>query len=289
MIDFQFTKMHGLGNDFIIIDKTENTVLIDQHLVSTLSNRKTGIGCDQILVIENLADQTNTYNYSVFNSDGSEADHCGNGARCVIKYIIEKYNLEHSEINLLTKTRKITGSIDKTTGLINVSMGVPLFNPSAIPFSHKEHPDNSYELELGDIQITCGVVSIGNPHVIIKLFSENELDDAKSLSEIAKTIQTSKYFPKSVNVNFYIKLDDKNIKLVTFERGCGFTLACGTGACATVAYGISQNELQSPVNVIMPGGKLEISWDKKNELKMLGSATAVFRGNTDLEQIIQKR
>ncbi len=282
MTTVQFTKMHGLGNDFIIIDQTTQTLPINESLVQYLSNRKTGIGCDQLLMIKHIDNADNTYNYTVFNSDGSAAEHCGNGARCVVKYIIEKYNLANKKITLLTNTRKITGSINQLTGLVNISMGAPMFAPTELPFTQKENTINSYELDLEHTKIICGVVSMGNPHVIIKLFSENELDDTKSLTDIAKAIQSSRYFPNGVNVNFYIKLDSNNIKLVTFERGCGFTLACGTGACATVAYGVSQNELKDPVNVTMLGGKLSIRWDQKHELEMIGTATTVFEGSFNI-------
>ncbi|MFN8770101.1 MAG: diaminopimelate epimerase [Neisseriaceae bacterium] len=282
MTNIQFTKMHGLGNDFVVIDKTNQTFELDNKQIKFICNRKLGVGCDQLLIINNCNGANNEYQYRIFNSDGSESEHCGNGARCVIKYIYSHNNLTENNVTLHTKNRIITGSISKDRKIINVSMGIPSFKPQDIPFIHSFNPNNIYELELSNTSIQFGVASVGNPHVIVKLRSDAEMQDRKSLEKLAKLIQNSDYFPNGVNVNFYLKLDNNTIQLITYERGCGFTDACGTGACATATYGILQNYLEEEVKVLMPGGSIVVRWDKINQLMMIGEATEVFNGNLNL-------
>ena len=277
MMNIQFKKMHGLGNDFVIIDNTTQNIDINPKLVELLCNRKFGIGCDQLLLIKQNSGSQFAFNYRVFNKNGSEAEQCGNGARCVVKFIADNYNYNSTPITLLTLNREITGVVNKSE-LVTVSMGIPIFIPDKIPFVHHLNTNNIYELQFNNLKITCGVVSMGNPHAVIKLFNDLELEDTKSLEEIAKSIQNSKYFPNGVNVNFYYKIDNNNIKLVTYERGAGFTLACGTGACATSSYCIQQKEVNNIVNVLTLGGSLTVEWDSINELKMTGEARDVFQG-----------
>ncbi|MCE2705645.1 MAG: diaminopimelate epimerase [Proteobacteria bacterium] len=282
MAKIQFTKMHGLGNDFVVIDNTTQNINLTTADISFICDRKIGIGCDQLLLIKLMDEATHCYQYRVFNSDGSEVEHCGNGARCVVQYVSKHHKIDSMPIILHTQNRVITGIANKKTSVSTISMGTPVFMPEEIPFIHKYHKDNIYELKFDSFHIICGLVSMGNPHVIVKLYSEQELEDTKNLEEIAKAIQHSKYFPDGVNVNFYFKLTNNSIKLITYERGSGFTLACGTGSCATAAYGILQNELDNIVTVSTLGGDILIEWDQKNELKMTGGTKEVYQGSFSL-------
>lgn len=295
--------MHGLGNDFILIDLD----LLKQHdyaILSTMLNskyiqflcdRKLGIGADQLLVIEKLKNMHNNtnhteleYNYRIFNADGSEVEHCGNGARCVVKYLFNQNLLHNNIIKLHTKNRIISGSVEFDKR-IKISMGKPVFQPQDLDFINSDSlldsKPNNYKFNYQQQTIIFGIVSIGNPHICIQLKTENELNDLNFLAQLAKNIQESGLFLKGINVNFFYLVDRQNIKLQTYERGCGFTLACGTGACATVSHGILNNLLDTKVHVIMSGGELNIKWQNQNqdkELFMLGDATSVFLGQLEL-------
>lgn len=281
MTNIKFTKMQGLGNDFIVIDNTNQRLEINQLPIKSLCSRKTGIGCDQLLIIEKITNLTNEFDYKIFNSSGDEVEHCGNGARCIVKYINEYYNIKN-KIVLRTKNRTITGGLEPNSDLIVIDMGIPSFNPDELPFTHKISPNHIYELQFNNTLLQFGVVSVGNPHAIVELHSEPELQDKKSLERIAKTIQNSEYFPNGVNVNFYLLSNENNIQLVTYERSVEFTEACGTGACATAAYGILRGFLINEVKVTMPGGSVIVKWDKTNQLEMIGEASLVFNGEISI-------
>ena len=247
-----------------------------------MAQRKTGIGCDQVLLIEPSSEAHVDFNYRIFNADGSEVEHCGNGARCVVKYLIERKISNKLAIKLKTKTSTIIG-IQLKNKTIQVNMGMPKFKPRQIPFIDDESVSHNYHTIVNGQLIKFGIVSMGNPHTVIQVL-EHELQNLNKLEEIAKELQNSGLFPNGVNVNFYIIKSQNKIKMRTYERGCGFTEACGTGACAVVAYNILQNQLDylQNIKVTMPGGSLFIHWDKINDIQMSGNAVIVFDGEIQI-------
>ncbi|HMT01930.1 MAG TPA: diaminopimelate epimerase [Burkholderiales bacterium] len=278
-----FIKMQGLGNDFILIDKITEDIDLDSKHIKFLCNRKFGIGCDQLLIIEKSIDPLINFNYKIFNQDGKEAQHCANGARCVIKYLVKDKLISNDVITLGTRNRIISGFV-LANGDIKLSLGEPEFSAEKIPFIHKNNTNNKYSINIENTNINLGIVSMGNPHAIICLNNKNELNNTDKLSKIARLLQQSKYFPESVNINFYYVKDKSTIFLRTYERGCGFTLSCGTGAAATVCYAIKQNEVEKETKVIMQGGVLTLIWENK-EVFMIGTAEEVYRGTIDIKNI----
>ena len=271
----KFTKMQGLGNDFVLLDCRNNSFNLTVAELQFLADRKFGVGCDQILVIETSINPTADFIYRIFNADGSEAGHCGNGARCVIEYLWDKIN--KSKITLQIQKQLIHGH-KNPDGSISINMGTPDFAPAALPFLQQQNPDNIYVLHIQGKAISYGICSVGNPHVMVKLSETPDLDNTQHLTFLAQLIQNSSLFPEGVNVNFYVIKNSKTIALRTYERGCGFTFACGTGATATACYAIAQHTVLHNVDVEMPGGKLNIAWDMINEIIMTGPAVSIFTG-----------
>jgi diaminopimelate epimerase len=273
-----FTKMHGLGNDFIVLDysnKPSFNLTVEQ--MQLLANRKYGIGCDQILVIETSTQANVDYLYTIFNADGSHANNCGNGARCIIKYLYSKYKNLPAKLSLQLKDRLIVGSINQDES-INVNMGHPYFKPSKIPFLGKANSTNLYQLNYNHSVIDFGIISMGNPHAVIKLDNLRSLTPSLKLKKLAQFVQNSGLFPQGVNVNFYYQNNKQNISVLTYERGVGFTDACGTGACAVACYTINQKACDAKVKISMPGGNLTIFWQKDQEIIMTGPAVEVYTG-----------
>lgn len=274
-----FIKMQALGNDFVLIDAIKSNITIRTKDIIKICDRKFGIGSDQVLIIEKNYTNDANFNYRIFNNDGKEVEHCGNGARCVISYLFEYGYSNSSEIILLKTRNRIISGAKHCTGIL-INMGQPLFTPESLPFLHESNKNHQYKFNLGQNEIiTFGIVSVGNPHIIIELPNIELLNNDEDLTKIATTIQKNSLFPESVNVNFYIKEDQNNIILKTYERGAGFTLSCGTGAVATVCYGILKNFLSESVTVENKGGTLFITWDKNNDAILVGPATFVFKGN----------
>lgn len=281
MISLNFTKMHGLGNDFVVLNFSQKKVALTSAQIKFLADRKYGIGCDQVLLIEEATSDDTDFIYRIFNADGSEAGHCGNGARCIIQYLISHNISANKNIHLRITNQIITGKQNPDSS-ITIAMKAPRFEVDAIPFKHIQIKDNNYRLHIGEQIIECGVASVGNPHVMLKLSNLDELDNTAHLTHIAQIIQKSNYFPNGVNVNFYVVISDKHLRLRTFERGCGFTQACGTGATATACYAIQQQQAQKSVVVEMLGGRLNIEWDGVNKILMTGPATEVFQGQIQI-------
>ncbi len=281
--------MHGLGNDFVVFDFTQNTHAVNPSItINTvianlpfLANRKTGIGCDQILFIEHSNNPHANFNYRIFNADGSSANHCGNGARCVVYYLYRYHHLKQQSITLAIDNHIITGykNLDNS---ISINMGVPQFDPQSLPFIHHQNPDNIYHLPSPNGAIKFSIASVGNPHVILQLPDISSLEDTKNLTATALSIQNCGLFPLGVNVNFYVMINRNNISLHTFERGCGFTDACGTGATATAGYAMAYKFINHRVTIKMPGGTLQLQMNKKGEMIMTGSAVEVFSGQLTL-------
>lgn len=267
--------MHGLGNDFIVINNLVNQYQFKSEQFAFMANRKFGIGCDQILIIDKPTDNSSDFYYKIYNADGSIAGQCGNGARCFIRYVHEHKLTNKLEIKLQTLDRVIIGKMLENNQVV-VDMGIPLFTPSQIPLINNE--ENIYSCIINGVEVKFYSLSMGNPHAIIEVNNVMDLHDDVKLEDIAKFLQNSlTLFPKSVNVNFIHVIDNGKIQMRTYERGCGFTLACGTGACASAAAMIRENKVDSIVHMIMPGGELKISWFGE-ELYMQGDATHVFDG-----------
>ena len=267
-----FTKMHGLGNDFIVIDNFNgffNENLID---ISKLANRHTGIGFDQLLIVESSERAGIDFKYRIFNADGQEVQQCGNGARCFALYVFEKKLTSKKKLNVETLNGDIELIINDASS-VTVNMGEPEFMPSKIPANldnqHKKYSINDTEM---------GVLSMGNPHAVIlaKNIANLEID------KTAEEIQNSGYFPEGVNVGFMQINSHSNISLRVFERGVGETQACGTGACAAVVFGVENDLLDNKVRVTLPGGDLDINYEEGSDVFMTGPAEFVFEGTIEV-------
>jgi diaminopimelate epimerase len=282
-----FKKMQGIGNDFILIDSQENPALFTNNRfnlksseLARIADRNFGIGCDQILVVTPPSNKFADFDYLIYNQDGSCAGYCGNGARCVIRYLADKYHA-NEPITLNTHGR-ISKGYFAPKGQITINMGQPNFNPEASGYTNDTNKYNDYSYLVGNQIVNFGIVSMGNPHAVIKLNSSDDFNNLEHLVEIAHAIQNSGLFINGVNVNFFVVTAPDKIKLRTYERGVGFTLACGSGACATASYAISQKLCNSDIHIIMPGGSLHIRWDNIKEIEMTGDAAYVFDGSINL-------
>lgn len=267
----KFTKMHGLGNDFMVVDGIAQSFDLTREQIKQLAHRNFGIGFDQLLLIErsNIAD----FKYRIFNADGGEVEQCGNGARCFVRFVVDKGFSQKHEIVVETRSGLLMLTL-QDNGLVTVNMGAPEFNPSEIPFLAKMRQD-TYILMLDNQTITISAVSMGNPHAVT-LVDDIE---AANVAELGPQIESHANFPQHVNAGFMQIVNLHEIKLRVYERGSGETLACGTGACAAVVCGIQLGLLQSPVIVHMRGGQLNIAWHGVGQnVMMTGPATAVFEG-----------
>lgn len=272
-----FTKMQSLGNDFVIIDATRQPVKLSKQLVTKLADRHLGIGFDQLLVIESSKKKDFDFNYRIFNADGSEVSQCGNGARCVARYIYDKNLSNKKELVFSTLKGKIIVQRDGINQF-SVNMGIPDFDPKKIPFKAKRI-QNSYELSVKNQKIHIGAVGLGNPHAIIQVKNINNAP----VAELGKKIEQHPKFPEHANVSFMQVKNRNKILLRVFERGVGETLACGSAACAAVVYGQSRQKLAQRVKVVLPGGNLEIFWKGNNTpVWMKGPAEFVFNGTLSL-------
>jgi diaminopimelate epimerase len=272
-----FTKMHGLGNDFIVLDLLTQPRGISSELVRKLADRNFGIGCDQLLIVEAPTRPEADFKYRIFNANGDEVEQCGNGARCFAKYVIDKKLTGLETIKVETNTGNIELKV-LANNLVEVNMGVPILEPSKVPFAHNEQKDN-YDVDINGKTLSLGAVSMGNPHAVVIV------DDVMTaeVEKIGTALQQGPAFPNSVNVGFMQVLDRSNIKLRVLERGVGETLACGTGACAAVVSGILQGLLDDTVVVKLPGGKLTVSWlGGEQPVIMTGPAVTVYEGQYKL-------
>ena len=276
-----FTKMHGIGNDFIVLDHTKSPFQLTQEKIQSLSHRQLGIGFDQLLVVEGSALKDVDFKYRIFNQDGSEVEQCGNGARCFYRFVKDKHLTEKELIRVETKSGVIALTEDHEH-MIEVNMGAPIFNPKLIPFiSDTEKNEYSISIELPDQKemINVAVLSMGNPHAVITV---EDIDKAR-VKTVGAYLESHSLFPKRVNVGFMTIVTPHHVRLRVFERGVGETLACGTGACAAVVSGIKRDLLISPVKVDMPGGSLSIDWKgDKNSVMMKGPAVTLFEGDIEI-------
>ncbi len=276
-MDIEFTKMHGLGNDFVVINGIAQPFSLNAEQIRFIADRHFGIGCDQLLLVEKSDIANADFRYRIYNGDGSEVEHCGNGARCFAIFVKEEGLTTKTEIPVITKNGRIVLNVndDET---VTVDMGAPVLEPDKIPFVANEKA-NSYMLDIDGELITIGAVSMGNPHAVIIV---KDIDSAP-VEKMGKVIQGEEYFPNSVNVGFMQIIDRNTIKLRVFERGVGETQACGTGACAAVVSGHLQGFLDDDVDANLLGGKLSISWaGGKNPVMMTGPTATVFKGKISL-------
>ena len=270
---FHFSKMHGLGNDFMVVDCITQNIFFSPDLIRRLADRHIGVGFDQLLVVEAPYDPETDFHYRIFNADGSEVEQCGNGARCFARFVRMKGLTNKYSFSVSTKKGKMVLNIEEDDQ-VTVNMGVPEFEPSKIPFKAKQ-TEKTYILRTDDKTLFCGAVSMGNPHVVTVVDDTNTAD----VDTLGPLLESHERFPERVNAGFMQVLSRSEVNLRVYERGAGETQACGSGACGAVAVGIVQELLDEKVKVNLPGGSLKISWQGPGKpLYMTGPATHVFDG-----------
>ncbi|MGP1959269.1 MAG: diaminopimelate epimerase [Arsenophonus sp. NC-CH8-MAG3] len=269
----QFSKMHGLGNNFMVVDGITQNVYFSSELICRLSDRDRGIGFDQLLVVEAPYDPDFDFHYRIFNADGSEVAQCGNGARCFARFVRLKKLTNKRDIKVSTQSGKLILSVAENED-VSVNMGVPEFKPNKVIFKAQK-TERTYLIRTKQETILCGVVSVGNPHCVLQV---EDIDTAK-VALLGPILENHERFPERANIGFMQIIDHEHIRLRVYERGVGETQACGSGACAAVAIGIQQGLLRKNVYVDLPGGMLKICWNGfGHPLFMTGSATHIYDG-----------
>ena len=277
----RFTKMHGLGNDFVVLDAIRQSFVPTPAQARFLADRHFGVGCDQILVVERAGAPGVDFRYRIFNADGGEVEQCGNGARCFVRFVHEQGLTDKREIRVETQSGLITLRLE-ADGQVTVDMGAPRFLPAEIPFA-ADADSLLHSLAVGDGQIEISVVSMGNPHAVQVVADV----DAAPVARLGPLIESHPRFPNRVNAGFMQIVDRRAIRLRVYERGAGETLACGTGACAAAVAGIRRGLLDSPVRVGMRGGDLSVAWNgaankAPQPVMMTGPASTVFTAEITL-------
>jgi len=273
----KFTKMHGLGNDFVVFDAIRQQVTLEAAAIRRLADRHRGIGCDQVLLVESARLPGTDFHYRIFNADGSEVEQCGNGARCFARFVRDQGLSDKDAIPVGTAAGAIQLFVEPD-GQVRVDMGVPVLEPARIPFRAAKQA-LVYRLSVDGQEVSIGAVSMGNPHAVLLV---EDADDAP-VERLGPRLETHPHFPRRVNVGFMQVLSPEHIRLRVFERGVGETLACGTGACAAVVTGRLRGLLAARVLVSLPGGDLVIQWDGNGTpVLMTGPAQRVFEGEIEL-------
>ena len=269
----QFSKMHGLGNDFMVVDAISQRFDVSKEGLARLADRRTGVGFDQLLLVERPTVKGNAFKYRIFNADGSEVNQCGNGARCFARFVMDHELTDLQEFWVETNAGRLKLSI-LDDGQIRVNMGVPRFDPELIPLAFDQQQDQ-YSLSFDGKEYFFSALEIGNPHAVFRVDSVAKAP----VLELGESLQSHSLFPERVNAGFYELLSDNEISLRVFERGVGETLACGSGACAAVIAGIRQGLLKNTVRVHLAGGELLVEYDGQAEpVYLIGTATTVYRG-----------
>jgi diaminopimelate epimerase len=273
----EFTKMHGLGNDFVVIDALRQRVFLDSLSIRRMADRHFGLGFDQLLIVEPPDDPSADFKYRIYNADGSEVEQCGNGARCFARFVYENQLTYKSKIRVETKSGIIEPELGPN-GWVRVNMGQPKFLPEQIPFV-AEQAQSLYALQLQDLEIKIDVVNMGNPHAVIVV------DDVlqANVQAIGAQVEAHSRFPERVNVGFLQIISPHQARLRVYERGVGETLACGTGACAAVVSGIRRGLLDHQVEVELAGGLLNIQWQDQDVVWMTGPTAKIYEGRFDLD------
>ena len=288
---WKFTKMHGAGNDFVVLDGVRQHIEMTPERARALADRHFGVGADQILLVEPPLHPEADFRYRIFNADGSEVEHCGNGARCFVRFVHEQGLSRRNPLRAEIMTGIIVLDESKDEQ-VTVDMGSTRFDPEALPFDARGlatrtlHDDTLYTLAYDAPagvpgQADISIVAVSNPHAV------QVVDDVEAfpVAVVGPLIESHARFAKRVNAGFMQVLDPHNIKLRVYERGAGETLACGTGACAAVAAGVRRGLLASPVRVQTHGGVLTIAFDGK-QLRMTGPAESVFNGAIDIDKLV---
>ena len=269
----RFTKMHGIGNDFVVLDRRDADAPLSAELARALSDRHFGVGCDQVMTIERSDDAAFAFRYGIYNADGSGAGQCGNGLRCVVRWLADRGLAPQAAFRLLGPSGPVSVEL-RGHGRVRADMGLPEFDVARVPLA-LEKTELRYALDLDGRRVEFGAVSIGNPHAVI-IVDDVETTDVGTLGA---AIETHALFPDRVNVGFVQIIDRAYVRLRVFERGVGETLACGSGACAAVAVLHQWQRVDDDVLVRLPGGELEISWTGPGaSIWMTGPTTTVFEG-----------
>ncbi len=273
----RFTKMHGLGNDFVVIDGISQRVKLSPEKIRQLADRRFGVGCDQVLIVEVPQNPDVDFLYRIYNADGSEVENCGNGARCFARFVTDRRLTGKRDIVVETANGIMTLSLNPN-GDVTVDMGQPKLNPEQLPFDAQEQAV-TYRIETGHGHEIIGAVSMGNPHAVLLVDSAKDAP----VETLGPELESHPRFSRRVNVGFMEVVSRQEINLRVYERGAGETLACGTGACGAVVSGRLRNLLDSPVKVNLPGGSLTIEWQGEgHSVLMSGPATTVFHGQVKL-------
>jgi len=273
----KFTKMHGLGNDFVVIDAVRQHLNLSPEQVRRIADRHFGVGCDQLLLVEQPVSPNADFRYRIFNADGTEVAQCGNGARCFARFVREQGLCEKEELWVDTNAGQLLLR-HEADGNILVNMGVPRHAPAEIPLQ-AEREELLYSKRIEGHVWSFGAVSMGNPHAVLRV---DNVDNAP-VQTLGPALERHPAFPERANVGFMQILDRHHIRLRVFERGVGETLACGSGACAAAVVGMEQGILGNPVRVDLPGGPLDISWQGRGKpVYLSGPAVSVFEGMIDL-------
>jgi diaminopimelate epimerase len=287
-MNWNFTKMQGAGNDFVVLDGVRQAIDLTPERARALADRHFGVGADQLLLVENPSHPDADFRYRVFNADGSEVEHCGNGARCFVRFVHEQGLSRRNPL----KAEICTGLIiltENEDGEVTVDMGQTRFAPQDVHFStdglasRPEHDDTLWQLPLNnDETVELSLVAISNPHAVQIV---DDVDTAP-VARLGPQIESHPRFARRVNAGFMQVIDRHTLRIRVYERGAGETLACGTGACAAVVAGIRRGLLDSPVQVFARGGRLTIDW-QDNQLRMTGPAVTVFTGQIDIDKLTQ--
>ena len=273
----KFTKMQGAGNDFVVIDTVKEQVQLDADRIRRIADRHFGVGCDQLLLIERPRTPGTDFYYRIFNADGGEVQHCGNGARCFLRYVRDHGLTDKGEIRVETMSGVIVPKLE-SDGQVTVDMGAPEFEPARIPFLAQQGA-LTYRIEVGAQSVEVSALSMGNPHAVQVVANVEQAP----VSSQGPLIESHPRFPQRTNAGYMEVVSRHHIKLRVWERGAGETLACGTGACAAVVAGIARGLLDSPVEVVTRGGNLTIAWGGAGwPVMMTGPAEPVFEGTIEI-------
>ncbi len=276
-MQLHFIKMHGVGNDFVIFEPQAGQSVPESETLRELANRRTGIGFDQVLILEPPRQEGSDIFYRIFNADGVEVEQCGNGARCIARLLFERHGKKNAELAMDSPGGRVRARVLED-GQVSVNMGMPVFDPASLPFNVSSEA-HVYPLEVAGSALEIGAVSIGNAHAVVTVASV----DTAPVDRIGPALENHPAFPRRTNVGFMEIIDPGHIRLRVHERGTGETRACGTGACAAVAVGRKHGKLDDSVMVELPGGELQVNWAGPGEsIWLTGPATKVYEGTLEL-------
>ena len=269
----EFTKMHGLGNDFMVINQVTQNAELSADQIRRWADRHTGVGFDQLLLVSPPSSPDVDFSYRIFNADGSEVEQCGNGARCFARFVFDKKLTNKNLIPVETCTGRIQLKLEQN-GLVTVDMGAPIFEPDRIPLQ-AESRQTLYKFAVDHDIVELACVSMGNPHGVLQVHNV----DTAPVEKLGPKLEAHARFPNKANIGFCQVVDRDNLRLRVFERGVGETQACGTGACAAAVVNIAAGRVNNKVNVTLPGGTLQIQWQGEGQpVFMTGPATTVYEG-----------